>query len=308
MYMWWHSDRSLNTYEEMVAAFSTARTPSKGKPVNQNFRLFMADDNKTIKITNEGYGSTLLAEVTPDNIITFVGSERHIIGMSQTYVSSFYRWFPFAFNRHRKNLYRIENTKRLDEKMKDKEEGVAHYTHFSKVMNSCPSYFQGIQFNLLTGDCLNKRPDDTFVEIPEKRREWRRALSAFKKGLKARAKVRALDAFVAEIEQERQGQNRWSWKQPDWSNKEWLDLLEDSIRKEQYPKELLKGFVQSAGMNAYGGSGNAIDPTEIMNSVDRIMNDVSIEMRRRFNVFEKEGHDEMVLEKYRGGASVSEVA
>jgi len=312
MYEWWISDRSLNTYEQMLAAFQTARSPDKGKPVNQNFRLFMADDGKTIKITNHGYGTNVLAEVTPDNIITFTGSERHVIGMSQTYVSSFYRWFPFAFHRHRKNLYRIEHTKRLTQKLNEPlPEGteVSSYTRFNKVMNACPSYFEGIKFNLLTNECLNKRPDDKFIEIPEKRKEWRRALMAFKKGIKARAKVHALDAIAAEIEQERQSQHRYSWKQPDWSNKEWLDLLEDSIRKNEYPKELLKGFVQASNVNYWGGNTDGhITPQRIIEGVDRVMNDVSIEMRRRFNVFEKEGHDEDNLEKYRGGVSLSEAS
>jgi len=35
--------------------------------------------------------------------------------------------------------------------------------------------------------------------------------------------------------------------------------------------------------------------------VDKVMNDLSIPMRRRFNVFEQEGHDEQKYESYAGG-------
>lgn len=309
MYTWWTSNKSLDTYEQMVASFETARYPKKGKPINHNFRLFMADDNKTIKIVTFAYGETVLAEVTPDNVITFVAPANHIIGLSQTYTASFYRWFPFMFHRHRKNLYRMEHTKRLSEKLDEPlADGESSYSKYNKVLNEAPSYFQGIQFNLLSQECLNKRPDDKFIEIPEKRKEWRRALMAFKKGLKARAKVHALDGIAEEIRRERSMQSRYSWKQPDWGAKQWLDLLEGSIRKNDYPKELLKGFVQSANMNYWGSTNSEATPGEIIKCVDKIMNDVSIEMRRRFDVFEKEGHDEDNLEKYRGGVSLSEVS
>jgi hypothetical protein len=42
-------------------------------------------------------------------------------------------------------------------------------------------------------------------------------------------------------------------------------------------------------------------PKEIINTVDKVMNDLSIPMRRRFNVFEKEGYDEQKYESYAGG-------
>ena len=298
MYTWWNSDRSLDTYEMMVNAFNTARWPEKGKPVNHNWRLFKLDDGKTIRIMAEGYGSEPLADITPDNIITFVAKDSHIINMAQTYVSSFYRWFPFVILRHRKGLYRIGHSKVLDKQMADKPEGDSHYNHYSKTMHGMPSYFKGLQFNLLTGECLNQKPDDKFIERPAQRKGWRKHLTQFKKGMKARAKVHALDGIAQEVLNEAQAQNRWDRKKPDWSADEWLDLLENSIRQNVYPKEILKGFVQTA-MNTYTPS--IPSPKDLLDTVDKVMNDLSIPMRRRFNVFEKEGHDEQKERTYSGG-------
>ena len=73
MYRWWQSDRSLNTYEEMLRSFNTARWPDKGKPVNQNWRMFKKGD--AIRIVCQGYGTEPLADITPDNIITFVAKK-----------------------------------------------------------------------------------------------------------------------------------------------------------------------------------------------------------------------------------------
>jgi hypothetical protein len=298
MYTWWTSDRSLNTYEEMLAAFKTARNPLKGKPVNHNWRLYMLEDNKTIRINCEGYGSEPLADVTPDNIITFIARDNHMYTMAQTYVSSFYRWFPFLVQRHRKGLYRIGSSKKIDNAMSNLKEGDSHYTQFNKVMHDMPSYFKGLQFNLLTGDCLNQKPDDKFIERPAQRKEWRRHLTQFKKGLKARAKVHALDGIAQEVLNESQAQNRWDRKKPDWSADEWQDLLENSIRKNVFPREILKGFIQTT-MSSYNPA--IPSPKEIMDTVDKVMNDLSIPMRRRFNVFEQEGHDEQKYESYAGG-------
>ncbi len=305
MYTWWQSDRSLNTYEEMLTSFNTARWPDKGKPVNQNWRMFKKGD--AIRIVCQGYGTEPLADITPDNIITFVAKDSHIIGMSQSYVSSFYRWFPFVINRHRKGLYRIRNTKNLDAEIHEKTKGnndrYAAYSTFSSVMNSGPSYFSGIKFNLLTGECLNQKPDDKFIEIPAKRKEWRQMLTAYKKGLKARAKVHALDAIALEVIKEReQTQNHYHARQPDWSSEEWLDCLQESMTTLEFPKHLLKGFIESAMSNRGWGRQTEI-PTvdELIRTVDRIFADLSIPLRRRFKVFQSEGHDERTAEKHRYG-------
>jgi hypothetical protein len=311
MYTWWQSDRSLNTYEEMLTSFNTARWPDKGKPVNQNWRLFKKGD--AIRIVCQGYGTEPLADITPDNIITFVAKESHIISMSQSYVSSFYRWFPFVINRHRKGLYRIRHTKNLDAQIHEKnknDSSQGSYSTFNSVMNSGPSYFCGIQFNLLTGECLNQKPDDKFIEIPAKRKEWRQILTAYKKGLKARAKVHALDAIALEVIKEReQTQNHYHARQPDWSSEEWLDCLQESMTTLDFPKHLLKGFIESAMSNRGWGRQTEV-PTvdELIRTVDRIFADLSIPLRRRFKVFQSEGHDERTAEKHSYGGYKLEVS
>ena len=178
------------------------------------------------------------------------------------------------------------------------------WKEYNKVMYSSPSYFKGLQFNLLTGECLNQRPDDKFIEIPEKRKEWRKLLTAFKKGLKARAKVHALDGIVKEIETDRQTKGQYGYERPDWSSDEWQDLLETCIRKTDYPKQLLKGFCQSSMIGGYYNTASTPTPKEIQQTVDNVMNDLSIPMRRRFGVFEQEGHDEKRVEKYMGGTKL----
>ena len=96
---------------------------------------------------------------------------------------------------------------------------------------------------------------------------------------------------------ERQGQSTYHWKQPDWSSQPWLDLLEKSIRNNEFSKELLIGFCSTPPSGYYQQS----KPTskEVFDGVHKILNDMSVELRRRFDVFEKEGHDEKREEKYK---------
>ena len=49
---------------------------------------------------------------------------------------------------------------------------------------------------------------------------------------------------------ERQQQNRYDWKQPDWSSGEWLDLLESCIRDNK-PAEFLTGVAMSSTTGYY---------------------------------------------------------
>ena len=58
----------------------------------------------------------------------------------------------------------------------------------SEMMREAPAYFQGIKFNIITGECLNRRPDDKFVEKPAERKIWRQALAKFKRGIKSKGK------------------------------------------------------------------------------------------------------------------------
>ena len=128
-------------------------------------------------------------------------------------VGAFHRWYPFTFMRHRKGLYRALHTKTMTdianmEKVKAKRESLLamtkqevddardkdkYFSHWhygyqahNEIMREAPSYFKGLRFHMLTGECLNQRPDDTFIEDPEKRKEWRKMLTKFKRGMKAR--------------------------------------------------------------------------------------------------------------------------
>jgi hypothetical protein len=281
--------KRYKTYEELADFFAKGRKPSQGRRLSSAFRIFKDTDKHGVVsyvVNMEGYGSKPFMRITPDNIVEFVATPEEVWHNSQSIVSSIHNWFPFDIARHKKGLYRVAHHAIL----MDKE---YHYI----FMRTQPAYYQGLKFNMITGECLNRRATDRFIEKPKERKIWRQTLARFKKGIKARAKVRALDPFVNEVWSARQESNgRYHWKQPDWSSESWIKLLEKSMKDNVFPRELLIGFC----MTPHTGYYQQEIPTsnDVIKSVDKILGDLSIELRRRFNVFKSEGHDEKKQERY----------
>ena len=322
--------RRLDTYDQFAKEFARCRDHKKGRKISASFRLFKHDSVQqgvTSYVVNlEGYGSQPFMRITPDNIVEFIAPPQAVWQHSQSIVSSSYRWIPFMFERHKKGLYRVQHSvnhakqlaTKVDEFYRNKLEQakmlsdgaseaicndfksacyMSSWTISSQMMREAPAYFQGLKFNIITGECLNRRPDDKFIEKADERKVWRQALAKFKRGIKARAKVRAFDPLIEKVWADRQGQSHYHWKQPDWSSKPWLDLLEKSIRDNEFPHELLIGFCATPPSGYYQQS----KPTskEVFDGVHKILTDMSVELRRRFDVFEKEGHDEKREDKYK---------
>ena len=116
-------------------------------------------------------------------------------------------------------------------------------------------------------------------------------LRRFKRGLKARAKVGALQQHAKRIydkhaEMERKGQHRWQWQLPNWKSKKYYAMLKEAMQTNEYTPEFLEAFVESATPNTYGNT--LATDAHILQYVDTLMNDLSYELRKDFGVFIKE--------------------
>ena len=282
-----------HTYKDLADFFAKCRKPSKGRRISSAFRLYKNTDTHAVTsyvVHLEGYGSKPFMRITPDNIVEFVATPEEVRHNSQSIVCSIQNWFPFAIERHKKGLYRVAHHKTLDTIREQTKE----YNYI--IMRTQPAYYQGLKFNMVTGECLNRRATDRFIEKLEERKAWRKTLAKFKKGIKARAKVRALDPFISDVWARRQSQDRYHWKQPDWSSESWIGLLEKSMRDNVFPRELLIAFCMTPHTGYY--QQDIPTSSDVVKSVNKILNDLSIELRRRFGVFKSEGHDDRKQDKY----------
>ena len=315
----WNETRRLNNFNDLKKEFRRCRNTVVGRRISAALQLKSDNqqyDSPSYTVHMNSYGSVPFMRFTSDNIVEFVATPEEVWSNSQSLVTSLCNWLPFMIWRHRKGLYRVQHYPYLlaDIKAKmlkqydtvlanieDYYEMDKHLPPYSRnqfwhlrwkyeaeIMRQSPSYFQGLKFDMTTGKCLNQKHDDQFVEKPEERKVWRRALTKFKRGIRARAKIRAFDPMVEKIWAERADQSRYHWKQPDWSSKSWLDLLENCIRDNSYPQELLKGLCMSSNTGYY--QQEMPTSSDVYKATDKVLTDMSIELRRRFNVFEKEGH------------------
>lgn len=272
---WW--DKCvLRTYNDFHSHFMTARNKDKGKPLKSWARIYKNGD--TLEFYFGDRTGLKFGELTPDNIFTFTESP-HVIRRvaAVTFSSSLYKAVPFMWQRVGTARYRVNHTSTIPE---DKDRG---YMVWSFMRQDAPEYFQGMQFNMLTGECTNSRPDFNAVVNPDKRRVWLSALRKFKFGIKARTRIGAFDPLI----QSQKNLPRSGKSVPDWSDPMWLGLLYTSIKDNDFPMELLNGIAAHAVHDRWYYHRGNIKAADILSAIDEVCNTHSIDLRKRFGVFDE---------------------
>jgi hypothetical protein len=116
----------------------------------------------------------------------------------------------------------------------------------------------------------------------DKRREWLRALRRFKYGIKVRAKLGVLQTICEQVAAQRKGKQRWD--APQWDHDRWVTLLYTCIKDNQFPPELLEGFVKTAEVTFLN---SRKQPTVIgtVYAVNEVCREQSKALRTKFGVF-----------------------
>jgi len=117
-----------------------------------------------------------------------------------------------------------------------------------------------------------------------RRLEWLRALRRFKYGVKVRAKLGVLDTLCKQVAEERGGQSVWD--APQWAHDRWITLLYTSMRDNEFPPELLVGFVKTAEVTFMSPRRQ---PTveNVLLAVDGVLTARSVQLRAKFGVFDE---------------------
>lgn len=266
---------AIQTYDQAKRLYGTCRFPDKGKPVKNWCRLHKVDENFELRMD-----SKTICIFAPDNTLTFTMTSAQAKNYSITLSQALARAIPIGWERVATGRHRVIHTKRIS------HHGGAHrWEQWREAMKAEGiEVFNGIKFNLDTGECLNAKPTTDVQVVASKRTEWLRALRVFKRGLKVRAKLGVLDAICQDvIEERRASKTRYDWVQPDWSSEKWIDLLFNSIKNNQHPTELLHGFAQSIQGRAYYHI--TISKETTLQAADNVCAELSTQLRRRFGVF-----------------------
>ena len=290
----WLMNAPITTYDEMKKFHGRARYPEKGKPLRAWARVHKRD-NRAYGV--DGWSGEFCRfipsrpNVAPDGKCIFTATVEEIWHNSQTLTSSLNRALPFHILRVAKGRYRIAHVDKILREIGESaygESGWASWIHpDSWVKKNAPEYFQGITFDLQNGECLNARPDDELIVIPEKRLVWLRALRKFKTGIKARAKMNVFEGISDTIEGEvrTEGRGHSYRSMPDWSTKHYHKLLYTSIRDNKFSPELLRGITESNA--SYYWNWERPSPAAVIDTMNRICDARSVDLRREFGVFAK---------------------
>jgi len=217
----------ISSYKAAQLHMEKARSKAKRRAMKSaGWRLFQDGNEYVVTAYDVQVGRFL-----PDNTFMFTLSGEEAYRIAQTLGSTMNRNLPFEWQRWKKKAYRVDHMANID--------GYA-YQHFAKPTNA-PQVYDGLKFDLTTGRCLNYKPDPKSVIDPDRRREWLRASRAWKRKLKAAARVGVFDGLIA---QEKADRTPWG-KRPKWSRDKELDILYKAIKDGDCSTDLLRMFVRS---------------------------------------------------------------
>lgn len=291
-------DPLIKDYADCERMFSTCRNPKKGKPVRTWCRLYKEQDVYVLKYMmwvfrqqDKDQTTTPIAEFHPDGRIVLPSDSLAWRHMHSSLSMALHNAIPILTERMGKGRYRIAHTGLLDRVTPPREQGGSYYrSWWDAFQEHATEYFAGMTFNA-DGVCTNVQHAVNGEIDPEKRKVWLRMLRRFKRGLKARAKVGALQQHAKRIydkhaDMERKGQHRWQWQMPNWRSAKYYAMLKEAMESNDFTPEFLEAFVESATPNTYGNT--LATDAHILQHVDTVMNDLSYQLRKDFGVFVSE--------------------
>jgi len=299
----------IGSYDQAASIFASCRSATKGKPINGSTRLFRGEDGKYVlgvynwhsRTNNSLPEHTPLAIFHPNNTLEFVFPKDRFLSESNSLVIVLDRITPIGAMRVRTGVYKLafmgnsyEFNQNLWEQFRNhRPEAPQSWEEFhamkrqpwKNAMTTGALYKEGLTFDLDTGLHTGAEVDYRDNIIPEKRKEWLRMLRKFKRGVKVRIRIGALDSLLKGIRDDAGFNQHFA---PRWNSTEQLDMLESAIRNEEFPVKLLDGLVRSTIGYAYRLS-NTIEPKQVMREFDNVMRQTSVSLRQRLGVFGEPG-------------------
>ena len=284
----------FRSYKEVANYYAGVRRPTLGKPVSSFCRLWKEDDKFVFKLTwgvrwQEHTRPTPIAEVTPDDVLTFVLPYEKMLQSSNSLTTGLHKVFPAYLARQKKGVYRIGGVAEFQaarEKMVETGNRSPWRAQWVWLMTEAPRYFEGIKFNLVSSECLNPQPDPSVEVVPERRTQWLRDLRRYKRGLHTRIKVGALDQYITEWNIIRGEQRKKPWNErnqvvPDWRTPLAQQELVRCMKANEYPADMLAQVVATTGIGWRGDAARE----DVAAAVHGMFTTQSEALRRLYGVF-----------------------
>lgn len=267
----------IRVYLDCVKLMKSCRNKSKGKPLSSAFRLHdYADGAYVISVHGKS-----VCRITPDDKLEFL--EGDYTGNAQTLSQSLLGITPVMWNRVGTGRWRVahmackamsdiranRNDRGIVDSRYDKISRDQHWEYLNKY---APEFFPGIAFSLVTGECLNRRPDFKHSINPEAKKLWLRKVKAFKRMIRVQTKLGVWETLIL------RGLSAEYPPQID----EVMRCMDTGIMSESLQREFASYI---ANKNRWG-AGSRWENAD--GHIDNWFNNNSIAMRRSYGVFEGE--------------------
>lgn len=251
----------IEGFAQAAQLISRCRKPDDGKALSSWCKIRRTIDGITFfEVPHSSASEIQIGYLTPDNIFTFTLNNRRAHSVSPSLSKGLHKITPFSWYREGNHFYEVRHTK--------SQQG--------------SNLFDGLKFNIVTGEVINPKVIDVKNTVRAARLEWLRSVRQYKQGIKVRAKLGVLDTVATEVVQERSSQNRFNWKQPDWFSDHWIDTFSNALKTQDFSLDMLKAFAQTADVSYWN---RRVTGQDVVETVDKLIKDLSIHLRIRFGVF-----------------------
>lgn len=275
--LYWEPEKMLlHTYSDCVELMKSCRNKARGKPIKSSFRLTeVADGSFVVSVHGDP-----VCRITADNKLIFL--EGSYTRYAQTLSQGLNDVVPIAWNRVATGRWRVAhtNSKPFKDMRKNSEDfGIRGWSrklwdqYWGYLNKFAPEYFPGITFDLVTGECTNRRPDYKARVNPEAKKAWLRKVRSFKRMIRVQTKMGVWKALAAQdishVEDE-----------PDIA--EVMACMDTGVMTERVQQTFARLI---ANRSRWRGTTSAEDA---QGYIDNWFNNNSIAMRRAYGVFEGE--------------------
>lgn len=272
----WIDNATIRTYDEARNFFHTARNKDAGKPLRSWAVLKRNGEDYVVHMKNyNGYNE--VGRFKPNNTFVFSMSISYAKSYSVTLSQALYGALPFWWNRVGTGRYEVASIPDVVSKY----DGGNNRQVYHVLKELAVPYHEGLTFDLTTNKATNAQMLDTQTVVPEKRKEWLRALKVYKRSMYTKVKLGIVDSVLTELVTERKNTRPTEWPCPDWHAEHWNERLYTAVKNNDTSLEMIKLFAMSTRYSLYRG----MVISDVVQAFDAIMAEQSINLRRRFGVF-----------------------
>lgn len=259
----YYNHSAFKSYDDVTKWFTKARSPTAGRPFGRWARVYFSPSTR--EYTFNVHNVSDILKITPDNKVVFIASADQIRKVGHTLTANLSRVIPAEITRAGTLRYKVQS-------IAGARNAIHNGSSMSEAFKSGYEMWEGLTLDLETGLFINGKADAKTRVLKDKRSEWLKALRNFKRSIKVRNKLGALDYYC-----------KLSDRHVPLPTGKAIELLYTAIKTNDISDEFLRTFAD--GTPRWGGLRYG---HQIVQTIEAMLRDLSVPLREKFGVFSEE--------------------